>query len=322
MKIEEITDALMKTTKPKTQKNKKQQKTKNKNSKKNNKNQQKMIIIYIYIMNPDDPILIKYKKEFEVIKDYIDNPIIYKIFYDYGFTIKNKFIELNSNINVYEACFISRLIDIYLKYKPHNKINVLEIGLAYGTSSLIILNKLIMYDEQTPQKKIKYDIIDPYQTTTWNSIGIYNIRDFLSKMKSSIKPTLYEETSNTIMQELHKRKFDYDIIFIDGSHDEKDCLNDLINSDKMLKKNGLIIIDDVLHKGVKIALRHFLSNYHNYRRISISNELNNNAFKIEKQLYNKHTEKISFNNPATMFCFQKIQHNILKKQKNYRKEIQ
>jgi hypothetical protein len=88
----------------------------------------------------------KYKIELDAIDKYIDNKFIYDIFYNYGFTINNKIIPLNSNINVYESCFISLLVDIYIKkYKKRAKLNILEIGLAYGTSSLIIMNQVLKY---------------------------------------------------------------------------------------------------------------------------------------------------------------------------------
>jgi len=67
--------------------------------------------------------------------------------------------------------------------------------------------------------------------------------------------------------------------------------------------NGLIIIDDVLHKGVKDAILEFAKKYKNYKRISINNK---NEFIEEKILYDTKYNKKSFNNPSTMFCFQKM----------------
>jgi primosomal protein N' (replication factor Y) len=66
---------------------------------------------------------------------------------------------------------------------------------------------------------------------------------------------------------------------------------------------GLIIIDDVLHKGVKIAILEFIEKYKNYRRIIIND---NNEFVEEKDVYIKNSTKKSFTNPNTMYCFQKI----------------
>ena len=45
-----------------------------------------------------------------------------------------------------------------------------------------------------------------------------------------------------------KKKLDinFDIIYIDGSHYSIDVFNDLINSDLLLKKDGILLIDDLL----------------------------------------------------------------------------
>jgi len=236
----------------------------------------------------------KYKTELLAVNKYIDNSYIYKIFYDYGFTINNKFIPLHSNINVYEACFISQLCNIYISKNKNKTLNILEIGLAYGTSSLILINQLLQF-----KNKKLFDIIDPNQSTQWNSIGLENIKLFLKFMNSKLKINLYEESSVTAIPKFKKK---YDIIFIDGSHTEDIVILDLINSNNKLKINGLIIIDDVLHSGVKNALLNFTKKFSNYNRISIKN----NNFFTEKILYDKTANKKSFDNPKTMFCLQKI----------------
>ncbi len=240
----------------------------------------------------------KYKIELDGVKKYVNNDYIYKIFYNYGFILENKFIPLNSNINVYEACFISILVDIYIKnYKENGKLNILEIGLAYGTSCLILMNKLLKY-----KKSKSYDIIDMNQTKQWKSIGMKNINAFLKYVKhNDLDYKLYEDSSVIILPKLRKK---YDIIFIDGSHDEKIVIMDIINSDKKLIINGLMIIDDVLHYGVKNAILKFFSNNKNYKKIIISKD--ETSFIEEKELYNKKSIKKSFFSPNTMFCFQKI----------------
>ena len=241
-------------------------------------------------------IYIKYKTELDGVNKYINNKYIYDIFYNYGFTLNNKFIALDSNINIYEACFIAQLINIYIKkYKTNKSLNILEIGLAYGTSALIIINEMIKYKYKT-----RYTVIDMNQTKQWNRTGIDNIYQFLKHMNKKIKKIKLIEKDSVIA--LPNLKDKYDISFIDGSHDEIIVTQDIINSNNLLIKGGLIIIDDVLHKGVKDAiLKYFIKNK-NYVRISIDN----NKFKIENQLYSHTIIKKSFNNPNTMYCFKKI----------------
>ena len=95
----------------------------------------------------------KYIKELTALKKYVRNDYIYEIFKNYGFSIYDKelkktvFISLDSNINIYEACFLALCIQIYNSkfYEKNNNLNILEIGLAYGTSSLIIANELVLH---------------------------------------------------------------------------------------------------------------------------------------------------------------------------------
>jgi predicted O-methyltransferase YrrM len=174
-------------------------------------------------------IYLKYKIELDAIKKYINNKYIYDIFYNYGFNLNNKFIKLDSNINVYEACFISQLINIYINtYKKlsNKTLRVVELGLAYGTSALVIVNEIIKYKYKT-----RYTVIDANQTKQWNSIGINNIKQFLKHMNKKLKIKLIEKYTTDAMPILYKT---HDISFIDASHDENIVIQDIYNSDRLL----------------------------------------------------------------------------------------
>jgi len=236
----------------------------------------------------------KYKTQLDAIKLYINNDYIYNIFFNYGFTVDETFINLDSNINVYEACFIAQLVSIYIKtFKRNDELSVIEIGLAYGTSSLIIANEMIKY-----RFKKKYVIIDPNQTKQWKNVGIKNLNNFLKHLNKKLPYELIEESSDVAMTRLENK---FDISFIDGSHEESIVIQDIKNSDRLLKENGLMILDDVLHTGVKDAIIDFFKDNKNYFRICIDK----GKFKNENFLYDVKLEKKSFNNPKTMYCFQK-----------------
>jgi len=240
----------------------------------------------------------KYKLELDAVDKYINNKYIHDIIRDYGFKLDGEFIPLNSNINVYEACFISLLTNIYIKnYKTKNTLNILEVGLAYGTSALILVNALIQYKHPK-----NYTVIDPNQSTQWKSIGHKNIEQFLGHMQKKLNYELLEKFSTDAMPKLRKK---YDISFVDGAHEEEIVIQDLINSDKKLVVNGLIIVDDVLHAGVKRAVNTFWKSYgKKYRRICVDTA--NFSFREAPVLYNPIDVKKSFGNPNTMYCFQKL----------------
>lgn len=239
------------------------------------------------------------KNKLDLLKQYLGNGIMYDIFKNNGFKLNNKFYKLDSNINVFESVFIYLIINAYhntIKSTNINTFNILEVGLARGTSAVLIttfLNTIQNYN-------ILYTIIDMNQSTQWNNIGLNNVKQYLKK---HITLDFHENSSTIIIPKLTNK---YNIIFIDGSHDEKIVYLDLINSDKLLKEYGIIIIDDVLHKGVKKALIKFMNNY-KYDKIIIDKT----TLKIQKfnKLYPKidyFIDKQNIFNPCTMFAIKKL----------------
>lgn len=66
----------------------------------------------------------------------------------------------------------------------------------------------------------------------------------------------YIMTSNEMFDNMHISK-KFDLIFIDGLHLEKQVDKDIINSLKHLKKNGLILIHDILPGNEKGSINYF-----------------------------------------------------------------
>lgn len=247
-------------------------------------------------------IFLKYKNELTKVKKIINDDYIYQMWYHYGFTLNNKFIELDSNINIYEALFISQCLQYYIQkyHTPNTKFNLLEIGLAYGTSSIIMMNQLLKL-----KGKVDYTIIDANQTQQWKSIGIKHIQQYIQykniNNKKNINIELIEDYSQNAMHKLRKK---YNFIFIDGSHDKKIVIQDLENSHKKLKKYGLVLLDDVRHEGVKHAIQIFYNKHkHQYKKIIIKN----NQLEQENVLKFSISNKKNINNPNTMYAYQKIE---------------
>ena len=140
----------------------------------------------------------KYKRELDLLDKYVDNPIIYDIIYRWGTAYHQRFYPLHSQINIYEGIFISEVIKAYVK-KSMKNLSILEIGCAYGTSAMFMLNMLNKYED----KKILYKIIDPFQDTQWNMIGIYNANRI---RKRHIKINWLKGMSDDAMEELTKEK--------------------------------------------------------------------------------------------------------------------
>ena len=233
----------------------------------------------------------KYDSELNSIQLYINNPYIFKMFQNHGVTIDCSFVELNSNINTYEGAFISILIRIYA-ITTQDRINVLELGCAYGTSYIIIANSIIDLRNRS------LDIIDAFQTKQWNLNGLKNIRNYLQSVNRKMDIRLYEEMSQTIMPTMVKK---YNIIFIDADHGEDPLFQDCVNSDVLLVDMGLMILDDVLHPTVRRGLLRFLALHRDYERIYIQH----NKLVTDNRLYPSDIQKKDVFNPATMYCFRK-----------------
>jgi predicted O-methyltransferase YrrM len=159
-------------------------------------------------------------------------------------------IKIHSAIKKEEGENIQKIISKY------NVNNCLEIGMAYGISAFYIL---------TTKKGIKLTSIDPYQRDVkqWNSMGI----NLIKYLKLDKRHNLIEELSYIGLPKLLNKKNKYDFIFIDGWHTFDYTLIDFFYADKLLKLGGIILIDDVLHKGVNKFIRYVETNYKNYKKI-------------------------------------------------------
>jgi predicted O-methyltransferase YrrM len=172
-----------------------------------------------------------------------------------------------------------------------NRINVCEVGLAYGTSSLVILNELIKIDLPAT-----YTVIDPNQKREWTGVGDRNVRRFLHKYdtKGLVDYRLMEEPSVDAVPKLPDSF--YDVVFIDGSHETEDVLHDLRNAHRVLKPGGVILLDDVKHHTVAAALHRFLKLQPTYSRVCVSPRTGRLSTKVDYDRYN---------NPNTMYAYVK-----------------
>ena len=73
-----------------------------------------------------------------------------------------------------------------------------------------------------------------------NPYSVIAVEDLLSKFKKNIK--IIQGDTNKILHEINLKNIDF--IFIDGGHDYKTVKNDLVQSFKIINKNGTILCDD------------------------------------------------------------------------------
>jgi predicted O-methyltransferase YrrM len=153
------------------------------------------------------------------------------------------------NLDEKEGAFIQNLIK---KYKLYNTI---EIGCAFGISSLFICAAL--EDVQGAH----HTIIDPAQSSHFFNVGLNNLRrakiDFF---------TFYESMSHSILPRLLAENKKFDLALIDGDHRFEYTLNDFFYLSKLLNVGGVILIDDCMMPSVNKAVRYIL-NYSEFKQI-------------------------------------------------------
>ena len=161
--------------------------------------------------------------------------------------LNKKTVKIHSNIKKQEGDFIAEII---IKYSLKK---CLEIGMAFGISAIYILQN----------KNTTLLSIDPFQSVQWKNSGI----DIIKSFEFENRHTLIEDKSYIVLPELLKKDEKYDFIFIDGFHTFDYTLIDFFYADKLLKINGIIIIDDILHNGVKKCINYINTNYNSYKKL-------------------------------------------------------
>lgn len=110
------------------------------------------------------------------------------------------------------------------------KINILEIGTFEGLSASFFLKYL---------KKSKLTAVDSLDKKT------LFYKNFIKNKKKLKNFKFYNLSSSEFFKKNNKYKFD--IIYVDGAHDKNSVFNDAKESFKILKKNGILIFDDMLY---------------------------------------------------------------------------
>lgn len=160
---------------------------------------------------------------------------------------ENGILPLHSSITADEGAFIESII------VKHFCKQTIEIGCAYGISSLHISRAL--------QSKMgaHHTIIDPFQHTQWQGIGIKHLQQ-----AAVSNYTFIEKTSEQALPQLLYSGKQYDFALIDGWHTFDQVMLDFYYLNRMLKVGGVIVFDDVWMPSVRTALAYILQ-YPAYR---------------------------------------------------------
>ena len=150
-------------------------------------------------------------------------------------------IPLHSGVTKKDGEFLQKIISEN-KFK-----NTIEVGCAYGISSLYICAATSQYDNYS------HTIIDPFQKE-WKNIGVLNLnRNNLNNFE------LIEKLSEIALPQLLEKNKKYDFAFIDGWHTFDHVMIDFFYINRMLEVGGVITFHDLDMPSQKKLFRYILN---------------------------------------------------------------
>jgi predicted O-methyltransferase YrrM len=139
---------------------------------------------------------------------------------------------------------------LYQLIKDNNLEKTLEIGMAYGLSSMFIC-------QAHEDKGVgNHTAIDPKQSSLWKSIGLLNIK----KAELAEIFRFFEASSDEILPQLVAQKEEFDFAFIDGAHLFDYIMIDFFYIDKLLKIGGYVVFDDLWMPATRKVITFVLRN--------------------------------------------------------------
>ena len=168
-------------------------------------------------------------------------------------TPDGRVLPLHTNIPELEC----RVIAGWVRERSPRRL--LEVGLAYGISTLAVLGAL---EEGGSLDSVAYTSIDPFQSSQWDGAGMHA----LERAGYGHAVTLHEERSETCLPRLLTEGLRLDFALVDGWHTFDHALVDFYYINRMLEVGGIVVFDDV-HLPALLKLVRHIENYPAYRRM-------------------------------------------------------
>lgn len=128
----------------------------------------------------------------------------------------------------------------------------IEIGLGYALSALHICEGLVT----NGSADARHTVIDPFQTRRFADAGLQVLRE--AGLASIIEH--YAEPSHFVLPRLLNAGHQFDLGFVDGNHRFDAVFVDLYYLGMLVRKGGIIILDDYDLPGIQRAVAFFVSN--------------------------------------------------------------
>jgi predicted O-methyltransferase YrrM len=133
-----------------------------------------------------------------------------------------------------------------------NASHTIEIGLAFGFSALHICEGLLLNGSPNP----RHVTLDPWQSTGYANWGL----EILEEAGVRQLVEFYGEQSQLALPRLYKEGRQFDLAFVDGNHRFDAVFLDLYYLGHLVRKGGIIILDDYNLPGINRAAAFFINN--------------------------------------------------------------
>jgi predicted O-methyltransferase YrrM len=127
-----------------------------------------------------------------------------------------------------------------------------EIGLAYGVSALYICEGLI----RTGDPRARHAVLDPFQAGRFANCGLQVLEE--AGVDSLVE--YHEEISQIALPAFLKEGRQFDLGFVDGNHRFDSVFLDLFYLGRLLRRGGVVVLDDYDLPGIRRAVSFFLTN--------------------------------------------------------------
>lgn len=130
--------------------------------------------------------------------------------------------------------------------------HTIEIGLGYGVSALHICEGLVANDPAAA----RHVVIDPFQSDRFANAGLQVLRraGVISLIEHHAEP------SHFVLPRLLSAKRQFDLAFVDGNHRFDAVFVDLYYLGLLVRRGGVIILDDYDLPGIRRAVAFFVAN--------------------------------------------------------------
>jgi predicted O-methyltransferase YrrM len=125
----------------------------------------------------------------------------------------------------------------------------IEIGLALGMSALFFSQAVLRLGG-------RHVAIDPLQRESWNGAGLRTLRD--AGVEDVVE--VIEQESQLALPRLVAEGREFDFAFVDGDHRFEGVFLDLYYMTRLVKPDGLVVVDDMWMPAVRTAVAYIERN--------------------------------------------------------------